>query len=81
MNVPTTPQEIKEEILSTFIAKVNVAHNCASIVISRDMLPFFPRSYDIREYVWDNLLNEVQNRGFNYCQSLSDDSQFVFIIQ
>lgn len=81
MNVHATPQEVKEKILLTFIAKVNVSHNCVSIVINRDMLPFFPRSYDIRNYVCDNLLNECQNRGFNYCQSLSDDSQLVFIMQ
>ena len=81
MNVHATPQEVKEKILLTFIAKVSVSHNCASIVINRDMLPFFPRNYDIRDYIWDKLLYEVQNRGFNYCQSLSDDSQLVFIMQ
>lgn len=81
MDVHVTPQEVKEEILLRFIAKVNVSHNCASIVINRDMLPFFPRNYDIRDYIWDKLLYEVQNRGFNYCQSLSDDSQLVFIMQ
>ena len=75
-----TKQEIKEEILSYFISKVNELQNCASIVISKDMLPFTPRSgYNIMDYVDERLLNEVGNRDFDYYYKLSDENQLVFI--
>ena len=52
-----TMQEIKDEILSYFICKANESQNCASIVISKDMLQFTPRSgYNIKDYVDEDLL-------------------------
>ena len=73
-------QEIKDEILSCFICKANESHNCASIVISKDMLPFIPRSgYNMMDYVDERLLNEVENRDFDYYYKLSDENQLVFI--
>ena len=78
--ISVTKQEIKEEILSYFISKVNESQNCASIVISKDMLPFIPRSgYNIMDYVDERLLNEVENRDFDYYYKLSDENQLVFI--
>ena len=78
--ISVTKQEIKEEILSYFISKVNELQNCASIVISKEMLPFTPRSgYNIMDYVDERLLNEVENRDFDYYYKLSDENQLVFI--
>lgn len=75
-----TSQEIKEEILTLFIHKINESQNCASIVISKDMLPFIPHSeYNIKNYVDAKLLYEVEKRGFDYCKNLSDKDQLVFI--
>ena len=80
--ISVTKQEIKEEILSYFISKVNELQNCASIVISKEMLPFTPRSgYNIMDYVEAKLLYEVGKRGFNYCKNLSDKDQLVFIMK
>ena len=77
-----TMQEIKDEILSCFICKANESHNCASIVISKDMLPFTPRSeYNIKNYVDKELLYEAEKRGFDYCKNLSDKDQLVFIMK
>jgi len=77
-----TMQEIKDEILSYFICKVNESKNCASIVISKDMLPFIPRSeYNIKNYVDAKLLYEAEKRGFDYCKNLSDKDQLVFIMK
>lgn len=75
-------QEIKDEILSCFICKANESHNCASIVINKDMLPFTPRSeYNIKNYVDKELLYEANKSGFNYCEDLSDENQLVFIMK
>ena len=80
MNV--TMQEIKDEILSYFICKANESQNCASIVISKDMLQFTPRSgYNIKDYVDEELLYEAEKRGFDYCKNLSDKDQLVFIMK
>ena len=80
MNV--TMQEIKDKILSCFICKANESQNCASIVISKDMLPFIPRSeYNIKHYVYKELLYEAEKSGFNYCEHLSDENQIVFIMK
>ena len=77
-----TMQEIKDEILSCFICKANESHNCASIVINKDMLPFTPRSeYNIKNYVDAKLLYEAEKRGFDYCKNLSDKDQLVFIMK
>ena len=77
-----TSQEIKEEILTLFIHKINESQNCASIVISKDMLQFTPRSgYNIKDYVDAKLLYEAEKRGFDYCKNLSDKDQLVFIMK
>lgn len=77
-----TMQDIKDEILSYFICKANESHNCASIVINKDMLPFTPRSeYNIKNYVDAKLLYEAEKRGFDYCKNLSDKDQLVFIMK
>ena len=77
-----TMQEIKDEILSYFIWKANESQNCASIVISKDMLQFTPRSeYNIKNYVDAKLLYEAEKRGFDYCKNLSDKDQLVFIMK
>lgn len=77
-----TTQEIKDEILSYFICKANESQNCASIVISKDMLPFTPRSeYNIKNYVDKELLYEAEKRGFDYYEHLSDENQIVFIMK
>lgn len=77
-----TSQEIKEEILTLFIHKINKSQNCASIVISKDMLPFTPRSgYNIMDYVDAKLLYEAEKRGFDYYEHLSDENQIVFIMK
>lgn len=77
-----TSQEIKEEILTLFIHKINESQNCASIVISKDMLQFTPRSgYNIKDYVDEDLLYEAEKRGFDYCKNLSDKDQLVFIMK
>lgn len=77
-----TMQEIKDEILSYFIWKVNESQNCASIVISKDMLQFTPRSeYNIKSYVDKELLYEANKSGFNYCEDLSNENQLVFIMK
>ena len=77
-----TSQEIKEEILTLFIHKINESQNCASIVINKDMLPFIPRSeYNIKNYVDAKLLYEAEKRGFDYCKNLSDKDQLVFIMK
>ena len=77
-----TMQEIKDEILSCFICKANESQNCASIVISKDMLQFTPRSgYNIKDYVDEELLYEAEKRGFDYYEHLSDENQIVFIMK
>ena len=77
-----TMHDIKNEILSRFICKANESQNCASIVISKDMLPFIPRSeYNIKNYVDAKLLYEAEKRGFDYCKNLSDKDQLVFIMK
>lgn len=77
-----TMQEIKDEILSYFICKANESQNCASIVISKDMLQFTPRSgYNIKDYVDEELLYEAEKRGFDYYEDLSDENQIVFIMK
>ncbi len=77
-----TMQEIKDEILSCFICKANESHNCASIVINKDMLPFTPRSeYNIKNYVDKELLYEAEKRGFDYYEHLSDENQIVFMMK
>lgn len=77
-----TMQEIKDEILSYFIRKANESQNCASIVISKDMLQFTPRSeYNIKNYADKELLYEAEKRGFDYCKNLSDKDQLVFIMK
>lgn len=75
-------QEIKDEILSYFICKANESQNCASIVISKDILPFIPHSeYNIKNYVGAKLLYEAEKRGFDYYEHLSDENQIVFIMK
>lgn len=75
-------QEIKDEIRSYFISKANESQNCASIVISKDMLQFTPRSgYNIKDYVDEELLYEAEKRGFDYYEHLSDENQIVFIMK
>lgn len=75
-------QEIKDEILSYFICKANESQNCASIVISKDMLQFTPRSgYNIKDYVDEDLLYEAEKRGFDYYEHLSDENQIIFIMK
>ena len=77
-----TSQEIKEEILTLFIHKINESQNCASIVINKDMLPFIPRSeYSIKNYVDKELLYEAEKRGFDYYEHLSGENQIVFIMK
>ena len=77
-----TMHDIKNEILSCFISKVNESHNCASILINKDMLPFTPRSeYNIKNYVDKELLYEAEKRGFDYYEHLSDENQIVFIMK
>ena len=77
-----TMHDIKNEILSCFICKSNESHNCASIVINKDMLPFTPRSeYNIKNYVDKELLYEAEKRGFDYYEHLSNENQIVFIMK
>ena len=77
-----TMQEIKDEILSYFIRKANESQNCASIVISKEILQFTPRSeYNIKNYVDKELLYEAEKRGFDYYEHLSDENQIVFIMK
>jgi hypothetical protein len=77
-----TQQEVSDEILSEFISRANESQNCASIVISKDILPFIPRSeYNIKNYVDAKLLYEAEKRGFDYCKNLSDKDQLVFIMK
>lgn len=78
--ISVTVQDIKDEILSNFMRKANESQNCASIVISKDMLPFTPRSsYNIMDYVDEMLLNKVENQGFDYFKNHSDRNQLVFV--
>ena len=80
--ISVTKQEIKEEILSYFISKVNESQNCASIIITKGMLPFTPfNEYNIKDYIDDRILYEINKRGFNYHPNLSDDTQLVFIMK
>ena len=78
--ISVTIQDIKDEIISIFTSKVNESQNCASIVISKDMLPFTPRcEYNLLKCIDEKLLLEVKKRGFNYSKNLSDENQLVFI--
>lgn len=73
-------EEVKHEILSLFISKVEEEHNCASILINKDMLPFTPRSgYNMTDYVDEKLLSIAREKGFEYNKHESDDHHLVFI--
>ncbi len=73
-------EEVKHEILSLFISKVEEEHNCASILINKDMLPFTPRSgYNMTNYVDEGLLSIARKRGFEYNKIESDVHHLVFI--
>lgn len=75
-----TMHDIKNEIFSCFISKVNESHNCASILINKDMLPFTPRSgYNMTDYVDEGLLSIARKRGFEYNKIESDVHHLVFI--
>ena len=73
-------EEVKHEILSLFISKVEEEHNCAAILINKDMLPFTPRSgYNMTDYVDEGLLSIARKRGFEYNKIESDVHHLVFI--
>ena len=78
--IPANEQEVKDEIRSKFLQRINGVQNCASVVIKRQDLPFGPR-YDMRCFVDNSIKNVAQRKGFLYSEDSSEDSQLVFIMK
>ena len=74
-----TRKEISDEILTEFISRVSASRNCARIVINRMELPFYPpRSYDIRCYINEDVMDAANLHGFALNQNVSNEEMLVF---